>query len=458
MARSTRTAAVASLVLCLLAASAAAAPKPKVLVLLDDLDMQQTHSKFLQGVKNRGYDMKVSTMDAKSPALREFDEWLFDKLIILSGSKSASLSRRPELPSPCTWAPPASAPPPLTAAPTPPRPAPRAGMTGEIKPSTVLKFFDSGRDVFLALGADAPAQLRALAQDLGVDPAPAGTLVIDHAAFNRHADDGTHTAVHATALAKLPAVFAPGASGPVLFRGVGLTIAASSEVAFAALTAPYTSYAGTPGAGAAGGAPLAGPALVLVALVQGRNNARAAVSGSVDLLSDAFFAAAVPNAPFAASVSKWAFRERGVLRASALRHAVEGGPPSPALYRISDRVRVELDLQECGEGGCRPYAADDVQVEFVMLDPHVRAALAHDGNGTFSASVRVPDVYGVFKWVVDYRRPGYSWVALEQTVPVRPFRHDEYERFIAQAYPYYTAVASMMAGFFALGFYFLYSA
>lgn len=34
---------------------------------------------------------------------------------------------------------------------------------------------------------------------------------------------------------------------------------------------------------------------------------------------------------------------------------------------------------------------------------------------------------------------------------MRPFKHDEYERFIPQAYPYYAATASMMAGFLALG-------
>ena len=47
-----------------------------------------------------------------------------------------------------------------------------------------------------------------------------------------------------------------------------------------------------------------------------------------------------------------------------------------------------------------------------MLDPHVRAPLTHDGAGRFSATLQVPDVYGVFKWVLDYRRLGYSYVEL----------------------------------------------
>lgn len=68
----------------------------------------------------------------------------------------------------------------------------------------------------------------------------------------------------------------------------------------------------------------------------------------------------------------------------------------------------------------------------------------------------MPDVYGVFKYVVKYTRPGYSRIERSITVPVRPFRHNEYERFIPAAYPYYASAFSMMAGFFVFSFYFLY--
>lgn len=45
---------------------------------------------------------------------------------------------------------------------------------------------------------------------------------------------------------------------------------------------------------------------------------------------------------------------------------------------------------------------------------------------------------------------------LPQVVPVRPFKHDEYERFLLAAYPYYTSAVSTMVAFFALGLVFLY--
>ena len=61
------------------------------------------------------------------------------------------------------------------------------------------------------------------------------------------------------------------------------------------------------------------------------------------------------NAALCDAVTRWAFHERGVLRAGALRHRVVGGPPSPELYRINDEVEVEVGIEECTDGVCRPY-------------------------------------------------------------------------------------------------------
>ncbi len=38
----------------------------------------------------------------------------------------------------------------------------------------------------------------------------------------------------------------------------------------------------------------------------------------------------------------------------------------------------------------------------------------------------------MFKWVLTYHHPGYSYIDMTETVPIRPFRHNEYERFIQQ--------------------------
>lgn len=77
-------------------------------------------------------------------------------------------------------------------------------------------------------------------------------------------------------------------------------------------------------------------------------------------------------------------------------------------------------------------------------------------QGTFSTVIHVPDVYGVFKFRVIYNRSGYSSIELEEQIPVRPFRHNEYERFIVSAYPYYASVLSLMVAFVLLDVLYLY--
>lgn len=56
-----------------------------------------------------------------------------------------------------------------------------------------------------------------------------------------------------------------------------------------------------------------------------------------------------------------------------------------------------------------PYSGiQDMQLEFTMLDPHIRTALLPvAGNpGEYSVTFRVPDRHGVFKFIVDYKRKG----------------------------------------------------
>uniref|UniRef100_A0A914Q4A8 Dolichyl-diphosphooligosaccharide--protein glycosyltransferase 48 kDa subunit n=1 Tax=Panagrolaimus davidi TaxID=227884 RepID=A0A914Q4A8_9BILA len=77
-------------------------------------------------------------------------------------------------------------------------------------------------------------------------------------------------------------------------------------------------------------------------------------------------------------------------------------------------------------------------------------------NGKFKTVFKLPDVYGVFKFLVDYRRVGYTHLFDVQQVSVRPLLHTQYERFLRSAYPYYVSSISMMAGVFLFSFVFLY--
>ena len=115
-----------------------------------------------------------------------------------------------------------------------------------------------------------------------------------------------------------------------------------------------------------------------------------------------------------------------------------------------------------------PYSGiSDLQLEFTMLDPHIRISLPPvlDTPGEYSVTFRAPDRHGVFKFVIDHRRKGcafshgstsilttnceYRWSTLQSstTVPVVPPRHDGYPRFLSAAWPYYAGAISTSVGF-----------
>lgn len=127
------------------------------------------------------------------------------------------------------------------------------------------------------------------------------------------------------------------------------------------------------------------------------------------------------------------------------------------VYRIKDEIVYSMIVEELIDGIWKPFKADDMQMEFVMLDPYIRKTMITNGDGLFVAKFVSPDNYGVFKFRVFYRRPGYSVLHAETQVSIRPFKHNEYERFISSAFPYYSSAISAVIGFFVLTVSFLFS-
>ena len=55
-----------------------------------------------------------------------------------------------------------------------------------------------------------------------------------------------------------------------------------------------------------------------------------------------------------------------------------------------------IDLVEWNGTIWLPFKSDNVQVEFVMLNPYVRMSLRHDNQGHYSTQFRIPDHVGVY--------------------------------------------------------------
>ena len=149
-------------------------------------------------------------------------------------------------------------------------------------------------------------------------------------------------------------------------------------------------------------------------------------------------------------------------------------------------VSVQIELFKNGQW--QPFQAQDIQLEFQMLDPYVRTMLTPSPSGKFMTVIKAPDSYGVFQFKINYKRMGltylssaevvrgrrdllqflvlfifwntyiyiYTYLVGRGQVTIRPFRHNEYERFIVTAFPYYTSAFSMMMAFLVFGVFFLY--
>lgn len=181
------------------------------------------------------------------------------------------------------------------------------------------------------------------------------------------------------------------------------------------------------------------------------------------------------NENVAIAISQWVFKEHGQLRVRNVKHHREGEAEPPQAYTVMDTVvsaplfaedplvyttvffqvySIEIEILE--NSNWKPFTADDIQLEFVRIDPFVRTTLQRKPNGAYEARFKIPDVYGVYQFKVDYDRVGYTRLYSTTQVSVRPLQHTQYERFIPSAYPYYVSAFSMMAGLFLFSFVFLH--
>lgn len=162
------------------------------------------------------------------------------------------------------------------------------------------------------------------------------------------------------------------------------------------------------------------------------------------------------NEEVAKAMAKWVFKENGVIRVSSVNHHRVGETSPPGAYTIMDDVVFSINVEKLSGEKWTPYETDDLQLEFVRIDPFVRMTMKHIGGGKYEARFKIPDVYGVYQFKIDYIRVGFTHLYNTTQVSVRPLQHTQYERFIPSAYPYYVSAFSMMGGVFLFSLVFLH--
>nr|CAG4651794.1 EOG090X05EE [Triops cancriformis] len=402
----------------------------QALVLLDTLATRETHSIFFKSLTDRGYSLAYKSADDANLVLVKYGEYLYDNLIIFAPSVEE--------------------------------------FGGSVSVEAITKFVDAGGNVLVAASSSAGDVLRELATECGFEVDEEGASVIDHLNYDVQ-DQGKHTLIVAnpTNLINAPAIVGSKKIAPVLFRGTGLVADKQNPLVLEVLTASGTAYSYKPDQAIDEYPHAVGTDTLLIAALQARNNARVVFTGSLEFFSDEFFNSPVQkaiggsrhdksgNQDLAEALSRWVFKEEGVLRTGEVKHHKVGQTQAPSSYTIMDSVVYTIQIDQLKNGKWVPYDGTDVQLEFVRIDPFVRTTLKPQKDGRFTAEFVLPDVYGVFQFKVDYSRLGYTYLYSTTQVSVRPLEHTQYERFINSAYPYYVSAFSMMAGVFVFSFVFL---
>jgi len=152
------------------------------------------------------------------------------------------------------------------------------------------------------------------------------------------------------------------------------------------------------------------------------------------------------NADLVRALTQWCFRQTGVIRVEKTEHSLASDSNlSPEYYTVMEECLFSVTISELAEGEWVPFKGQDVQMEFVRIDPFVRQTMVNHG-GRLTARFTIPDVYGVFQFKVNHNRLGLTRVATNTQVSVHPLKHNMYERFIVSAFPYYASAFSMMGG------------
>ncbi|KRZ66752.1 Dolichyl-diphosphooligosaccharide--protein glycosyltransferase 48 kDa subunit [Trichinella papuae] len=358
----------------------------KILVLVDGLHVRETHSAYFEQLKNLGFEVTFRMADDPSLVLSKYGELLYHHIAIFAPSTIE--------------------------------------FGGAVNVPEIVDFVDHGGNVLVAGDSRIGHAIGSLAAECGFEFGENSTAMIDHFNNDEALDNGQHTTffVNSENVADADIIVEKKNLAPVVYRGTGLIRRENNPLTLAIMHAPRTAYARSL-EGEAGMVNrkshwrLIGNNAVLVGAVQAKNNARIVFTGSLDMFSDEFINSnyvqegkkivQTGNRDFVKAITEWVFKRKGVLRVKSIRHHRSGELVPPPDYTIMDAVEYEIEVEELKNGVWVPYTVNDMQMEFVRIDPFIRMTMKSKA-GKYKANFKVPDVYGVYKFLVDYSRIGWT--------------------------------------------------
>ena len=410
--------------------------KNKTLVLIEDWHVVDTHSRFWNQIREMNNDIYFKMVDDPDIKLTNFGEYIYNNIIYFAPSYN-DISRK-----------------------------------NEISITNLLQFIDDGHDLMIFGNEESGAFIRKLVNEFGIDFDDYDSKVKDSIYIHKNKNDLnsefadlkndeiiiTNNITDIQHLKK-------NIKNYILYEGIGMDIDPQNNFVFPILKAGENAYSIN----------LKndniysnGNHIKLVSAYQARNNRRIVISGSTNLCSNKFYYLSnkdynsnkSPNEEFCQNLLEWNFQITGVLKFENIRHRRINDNITLPTYRIRDELIYEIDIYEYNPNNknWEPYNTNDIQVEYVMMNPYYIGNLKKydSSKPTYYTKFTSPDKFGVFKFIIDYERKGYSNIFSSTKVPLRPYYHNEYNRFLPCAYPYYTAVFIILGAFVLFSILFLY--
>lgn len=326
----------------------------------------------------------------------------------------------------------------------------------------LVAFAEQGGNLLLISSSEGTQiDVTAFLNQLGIYPSPRSYKFIDY-----HADTDTvdeHSVVQSVKPEFLNSLVVPHTSDKLAYKDGSVAIldnnkylipllAASESSVTYDLDKGYLSDDSTWHSGSQG---------FLAAAYEARNNARVAWVGS-----ESFFDNSADQS-IEDDLIKWVFQINGVIKPTYFHHSLvdKDGHALPQVeYKIKDFCKFEVGISEWDGAQWGPYKAEDVQLEFIMLDPYYRITLPFEqvknGSAIYGTVFQIPDQHGMFTFKVDYKRSGLSFIDESVVVPVRHLANDEYPRSweITNSWVYVASFVAVVSAWLLFVFFYIYSA